>query len=316
MSQDLFNQADLLEVQGHLDRALTLWRQIAASNPTRNVFLRLGRCAEELGLLPDAQHAFTCALEIDGRSTKALVALGLLAIHQHNYAAAVDYLSRASALKEHPAILSVLGLALRHTGHDQESESAYRHALRLDPHYDEAHYNLGVLLRLTHRHTEAEVHLRIALELDPLFAPTHREFGFLLLEHGTDPEDTEAGHHLRQAVALDPTDSWAHIYLGAYLSDFDTVAAAAEFHHAASLQPAWSFPLSRLGALYESTDSALAQSYFDQALTLDPDDEDALLELSRIFEQRGQPDLAQHYATRALEQESSPGAGSAESSSA
>jgi protein O-GlcNAc transferase len=301
VSQELFDEAVRLEEEGQNERALAIWRQLAEMKPTRNAFLRLGSITKKLGRIDDAEHAFRRALEIDARSALALRLLGSLAMHRGAYETAVDYLKRASEIDEDPGIFSILGVALRNTGNAREAEEAYRTAIRMDPNYEEAHYNLGVLLRLSDRPSEAQIHLRKALALDPVFAAAHRELGFVLVLMQR-RADAEAEGHLRRAVELAPDDAWAHIYLGAYLGGPD---AETEFRIAEKLRPDWSAPLWWLGKIYESRDLDTAQSFFERALQLEPDDWEALGGLARVFKKRGQPDLARKYITLALQQDPS-----------
>ena len=181
MSQELFDEADRLEEEGQRERALIVWRQLAETNPTRNVFLRLASITKELGLIDDAEHAFRQVLEIDGRSARALMGLGVLAINRRNFEAAESHLKRACEIEESPGGFSLLGVALRNNGKEFEAEEAYRSAIRLDPKYEEAYYNLGVLLKFN-RPSEALVHFRRAVELDPEYACPYRELGFVLSE--------------------------------------------------------------------------------------------------------------------------------------
>lgn len=303
MSQDLFDEAVRLEEEGEYEHALAVWQQLAETSPTRNVFLRLGSIAKDLGLLGDAERAFKQALEIDGRSTNALMSLGSLAIDQRNYETAVDYLRRACEIQEDPGGFSLLGVALKNTGELLDAEAAYRSAIRIDPKYEEAYYNLGVLLR--DRPSEAQALLMTALELDPVYACAHRELGFLMSRRAP---DAQAETHLRKAIELDPNDAWAHIYLGTHLWRCTEVdAAVKEFSAAKDLAPEWAVPLWSLGNIYESgsMDLDLAQSFFERALLLEPDDWSALKGLARIFEKRGQTDLAREYITRAMLQDPS-----------
>ena len=299
MSQELFDEAVHLEEQGQNEDALAIWRQLSEIKPTRNVFLRIGWLTQSLGIVDDAELSFKRALEIDGGSATALRALGILAIGRSDYETAVCYLQRAREIEEDPGGLSLLGVALRNTGKYNEAEEAYRTAIRIDSNYEEAHYNLGVLLR-DDRPTEAQLHLRKALELDPVFAPAYRELGFVLMKQGT---WTEAESYLQKAVELAPEDVWARIYLGAYFLTSDTKAAETEFRIAEKLQPEWSMPLSCMGKIYESSDLETAQSFFEQALSLQADDWEALCGMARIFNKRGQTDLARKYITRALLQD-------------
>jgi tetratricopeptide (TPR) repeat protein len=189
VSQELFDTAARLEEDGQDVRALAIYRQISETTQTQHLFLRMGACAKNLGLVDEAEHAFECALEINARSYLALWSLGILALKRRAYQTAVDYLKRACEIREEAGIFSVLGVALRNTGKNREAEEAYRTAIRLDENYEEAHYNLGVVLRLTGRPAEAAVHLRRALELDPAYAVAHRELEFVVeMNGGADPE--------------------------------------------------------------------------------------------------------------------------------
>ncbi len=301
MSQELFDEAIRLEEEGQLERALGVWRQLAETNPSRNVFLRIANITEDLGLLDDAEQALNQALKIDGRSALALMGLGSLAIDRRDYETAANYLKRAREIKEDPAVLSMLGVALRNSGKILDAEEAYRRAIHIDPKFEEAYYNLGVLLKRD-RPSEAQRLFRTALELDPAYACAYRELGHVLIKPGTNPEGES---HLRKAIQLDPADVWAHIYLGSYLwrcADID--AAIAEFESPSSFSLTGQF---RFGPLAISTNSNTRTSIWpnpiSSALKIDPDDAITLRNLGRLFKKRGQVDLAREYLNRALLQD-------------
>jgi tetratricopeptide (TPR) repeat protein len=297
MSQELFDRAVQLEEAGKLEEALVQWRELAASNPTRNVMLRLGGCAKKLGRIEEAEQAFTRASEIDPRSALALTHLGILAKNRGDYESAKGYLERALAIEESPCILSLLGVTLRHFHNDIGAEGAYRRAIQLDPKYEEAYFNLGVLLRKS-RPSEAHSLFRRSLELDPDYGAAHRELGWWLHRNGSSPE---ADFHLRRAVELSPDDQWAHIYLGTYLWGNDVDRAINEFEIARKLNPEWSVPLWSLGNIVESIleDFDTAQSFFEMAVEADGEDVVALTHLGRLCKKRGQIDLARTYLSRA-----------------
>src|SRR6266576_3516458 len=73
--KELFDEALRLE-ETQPEQALAAWRELATSNPTLNVFMRLARCAQELGLPDEAEQYFKKALQIDGRTVLALTGLG------------------------------------------------------------------------------------------------------------------------------------------------------------------------------------------------------------------------------------------------
>jgi tetratricopeptide (TPR) repeat protein len=298
VSQELFHHALHLEEDGHLEAALGVWRELAASTPTRNVFIRLGGAAKELGRIEEAQQAFAEALEIDPQSSMALVQLGIIAIHQCEYETAEKYLRRARRVEERPSTLTLLGVALDSLGNDLEAEEVYRQAIRLDPDYEEAYFNLGVVLRQD-RPSEANQLFRKALDLDPDYAPAHRELGWLLHERGS---SADAEVHLRRAVALDSGNGWAHIYLGTVIWDADADSAIGEFQVAHKLDPKWTVPLWSLGNIHEFVvrDYSSARSFFERALTLDPDDVVTLTNLGRLCTRLGLIEIAKAHLHRAL----------------
>jgi tetratricopeptide (TPR) repeat protein len=294
----LFDKAIHLEEEGQLECALEVWRELASSSPTRNVFLRYGGAAKELGLLDEAEGAFRHAVEIGDRSAIALLELGIIALDRRDYDTAEGYLRRACAAKEGPIGFTLLGVALRNLGKDLDAEEAYRSAIRLDPKYEEAHFNLGVLLR-KNRPSEAQALFRKALELDPDFAAAHRELGFALSKRGA---AIEAEEHLRKSVALQPNDAWAHIYLGTHIWGADSDSAIKEFHLAHEIYPEWTVPLWSLGNIHEFVlkDFDQAQSFFESALRLDPDDAVTLTNFGRLCKRRGACEQAKQYLGRAV----------------
>src|SRR5579859_445381 len=111
MSQELFDEAIRLEEEGQLERALGIWRQLAETSPTRNVFIRLAGVSKDLELIEDATHAFQRALEIDPQSAYALRGLGILAIDIGDSKTAESYLKKACEIEEDAGGYSLLGVA-------------------------------------------------------------------------------------------------------------------------------------------------------------------------------------------------------------
>jgi len=65
-----------------------------------------------------------------------------------------------------PDYLGIAWLSARTSEPNEEAEECLRKALKVDPDYEEAHYNLGYIYRLKGKSNLAEKHLRRAIEID------------------------------------------------------------------------------------------------------------------------------------------------------
>lgn len=178
MSQQRFDEAIRLEEGGQTEAALVIWQELATSNPTRNVYLRLAGCSNRLGLAERARDAFERALAVDPFSVRALAGLGILAIERRDYTEAERHFRQACSVEQDPGTLTLLGVALSNLGEDAEAEATYRKAINLDPCYEEAYFNLAVLV-CQERPTEALAFFKKALELDPGYAVAEVQLNLL-----------------------------------------------------------------------------------------------------------------------------------------
>lgn len=92
-----------------------------------------------------------------------------------------------------------------------EAEALFRHAVRVNPGLDEAHYYLALILRMKNRPNDAAAEFRKVLAINPDHARAHGNLGFLELEAG---RQASASDHLEKAVQLDPQDALALGALG------------------------------------------------------------------------------------------------------
>jgi Tfp pilus assembly protein PilF len=86
-------------------------------------------------------------------------------------------------------------------GRNGEAEAEYRAAIRTDPNFASALFNLAIL-RTEADPDEAEELYRSVLTLQPDNASAHLNLGFLLIEHG---EEGDGQAELDEAVQLDPS---------------------------------------------------------------------------------------------------------------
>lgn len=128
-----------------------------------------------------------------------------------------------------------LANALDQAGDTQQAERHYRAALRTNPAYAIAHYNLAALLTRQDRQSEAFEHLLAAVKHDPARYQAHRDLGVILARQ--DKLD-DAAEHLRAALTLNRNDHVSHDYLGVILFRQGRIDEAVKhFSEAVRLQP-------------------------------------------------------------------------------
>lgn len=182
---------------------------------------------------------------------------------------------------------ALLGYALCHTGHKEESEFCYHTALQLDPDFDEAHFNLGVSARENGEYAEAAVCFRRTLELSPDYDRAHAELGRLLLEFG---QLEEAKDHLQRAMALDPDEVRAHIYLAQWYWASENLDKAKEHYVAAvELRPDWVTSNLLYAHFLDCAleDTALAERHYEIALKREPLDSVVLFIFAAFLKRAG-----------------------------
>lgn len=157
------------------------------------------------------------------KSSAVLVDLGIAFNRLGNLAQAEKYFRKALVLKRNAHILSLLAYVEDRRGKWQKAMRTYRQAIKTDPTYEEAQYNLGLLLKFRKRYRQAAKHFRRSIQLDPRYAEAHSELGFCLLK---DKQFKAAEKHLRKAIALDKGNIWTHAYLANLLWQYGKLEEA------------------------------------------------------------------------------------------
>jgi len=155
--------------QGRLDDARELLSGLCRENQADiEIWSLFGTANGYLGRFEDVASACRKALEIDPDYLPALngLASALTALGQHDEAT-VQFESLLQRAPDNPAILNNYGHSLFLMGHLDKARKALEDAVRIQPHYSEAHYNLAVLLEKTEQNTEALQEYEKAAELKP-----------------------------------------------------------------------------------------------------------------------------------------------------
>lgn len=196
------------EAEGNLDQAFDAWRQLTLEFNNSVYFCHLGFVAEQLGKWEEAETAFISALNIEPRFPQAMQGLGGVYLHRpdgdrsQNLALAKDYFLRSLEIEQSARGVSLLGVAHSILREDDAARAAFAEAIRIDPTYEEAYFNLSQLE--VERDVERALELlRRALELDPNYSRAHEKIGVLLQERGN---IEAAEQHFRRCIQLDPLD--------------------------------------------------------------------------------------------------------------
>jgi tetratricopeptide (TPR) repeat protein len=175
------------------------------------------------------------------------------------------------AIKQQPWTWVLLGRILDHPRRHDEAEECLRKALKVDPDYDEAHYNLGCSFRAKGKLALAEKHLKRAIAIDPKYALAYAELGALLA--GQENRLKEAVGYLKRAIAHNPNDGWSRAYLANALWKLRKLKAAEDqFRQLLELWPTNALPYWCYGDFLasERNDPATAERYLRKALEIEP----------------------------------------------
>ena len=169
-----------------------------------------------------------------------LVAFAATTIHQ------LQYWQDTRTLFDHALTVTdnnvVAHVQLGLLTHDDQARRHYEEAIRIDPSFYAADYNLGNLL-LADDPEQAIAHYRRAALEAPRDARVQNNLGIALAKPGN---LTEAAEHFRSAASLLPDYPDPHANLGLLLArQGDRIAAVAEFQAALRIDP--NFALARRG---------------------------------------------------------------------
>jgi len=128
----------------------------------------LGTANGYLGRFEDVASACRKALGINPDYLPALngLASALTALGQHEEAT-VQFEALLQRAPDNPAVLNNYGHSLFLMGRMEDARKTLEDAVRIQPHYAEAHYNLAVLLEKTEQPADALREYELAAELKP-----------------------------------------------------------------------------------------------------------------------------------------------------
>ena len=232
------------------------WRQSAALAQVPPIESALA--LQHAGRFAEAAQAYRQILAVDPNHADALHLLGLVALHDGDYAQATELIMRALSRHESEIFYGNLGNAMAARGMRAAAVESFRQAIALNGDYIPAHNNLGNMLRDLGQFAEAVECFKKVIALKPDYAEAHNNLANALVDLG---ELDAAIDTYRHAISLRPDLLEARsnmLFILSYREGqncADYLAEATRFGRAATAQAKpytdWNVPLiaSRSGPL-------------------------------------------------------------------
>ncbi len=194
---------------------------------------------------------------------------------------------------------TALGSVLEEQGKTEEANALFLDALRIEPDFAEAHNKLGVLLANQGRVNEAILQYEAAVRLKPSLPEPHYNLGNARAAQG---KPREAISNYLEALRLRPDDPAAHNGLGSALDDEGkTEDAIAQYLEALRLNPQLADAHNNLGAARAKqgrTDEAILE--FLDAIRIKPNYADAHYNVAIVLNGKGRTAEALQHLREAL----------------
>jgi tetratricopeptide (TPR) repeat protein len=248
MMDGLQKRADQAEVAGDLPLALELWKERSKSDEDGIAFLHFGRIAYELGNWEEAESAYTQALRLQPHSSLAgfvgspIVNLLMGELWSErtdrdrtkSLQTAKEWFLKALENERNAPTLTLLGAVYAHLDDASAAKDAFEGAIRLDPNYDEAMYNLAVIEEKANPQKAREL-LERAIQIDPKYALAHMMLGRVCVRL---KDLDRAELHYRRCLEIDPSKYWCNLRLAGLLAARKRYAEAEQiYRHATELRP-------------------------------------------------------------------------------
>jgi predicted TPR repeat methyltransferase len=206
---------------------------------------------------------------------------GVIAMRRSDPAVALMHFEAAYPFeKSNAQLVQQIGLAHFRLTNIERAEHFYRAAIRIEPRFAAAHYNLGLALQAKRDLAGAKRAFEHALQHAPTLAVAHTNLANTLFVLG---ETDAAVQRYEKAVELDPTIAEAHHGLGLALQrKNDLVRAEDQIRLAHALMPdAADIALDLADLLFNKQHQAEAINLVEEVLARDPAHETAQFKLAQ-----------------------------------
>jgi predicted O-linked N-acetylglucosamine transferase (SPINDLY family) len=279
---ELFHEAQSLQQQGQLERAIELYSACVGEAPERaEGYYKRANALNGLGRFEAALEDYDTAIRLNPAYAYALCNRGSVLERLGRLDGALASYDRALALDPKDSLTHYnRGSVLKQLKRFEEALASYESAIRLDAGYAEAYVNRGNVLQELRRDEAAIESFDRATALNPTIAQTFlaRAASRHFLKH----LELALGDY-NKAIALKPDLAAAYFRRGNLLAECDRHAeAAADYLKATELEPEAVHYQAVASSAVRLKRFDLAISSIDKAMALDPEGK-YLLGTSRSF---------------------------------
>lgn len=190
----------LANILGRLTRywdAETLLREVIKIQPNAEEYFVLGMCLNYKNKPLEAEQAFLSVCDLASESYEAHIVVGESLINLRKFNQAELIFRKAFRLKSDAASSNWIGAALFNQGKNDEAAKLFQQAIRMDPTFRMAYYNLGYVLEGAGKYEAAAALYRQACKAIPTEYQLCQCLGRIMLQLG---DDREAEDAFREAV--------------------------------------------------------------------------------------------------------------------
>ena len=204
-----------------------------------------------------------------------------------------------SKYNDQELLFNIEGAILHRAGHLEESVIAYKKALKLNPNYAEAIFNLGLVYKDQAEKDQALGCFRKAIEVNPKFAAAHYNKGVVHHELG---QIDDAITEYKKAIELNPKYTDALYNIGLAHKEKGEIKTALDcFNTVLTLDPEYVAALNNKGNILQlSGDLDGALLNYQKVIKIQPYYAKAYNNIGTVFQEKGDVQLSLEYYQKAI----------------
>lgn len=233
-------------------------------------WILVASCDFELGNYSEALRSFRKAERLSPKDWVIQTYIGIVQLELNRPKLAERTLRKSLELKPQAETYSTLCSSLKKQGKTHKAVACLKSALKCDPNYEEAYYNLGVYYSSQNQWVRAEKCFSKAIEIDPRYSLAYGELGNVMLHK---KQYRVARRLLRKSIRLSSENYWTHISLATVNWILRKLKEADhEFQEALRLLPKDAWALASYGHFLSSEKRKIEEGevYLKKALSLSP----------------------------------------------